>query len=169
MLRHIQLFAAAPGREEEAARALTRWLAGVADAEPFRGGAVLREYAGEFGDIAGAFAVMYDLESREAGAAFREATRDVPNPMAQDVPGNEPADQGAVLFAGGAGHAGPAAHVHDADGGHPDGHAHGDRQDMGAPELRYDRGGGLLARLMHGHFTIVEERAASPAVATREG
>ncbi|MFP5380194.1 MAG: hypothetical protein ACLGHP_10700 [Vicinamibacteria bacterium] len=162
MLRHFQLFAPAPGREAEAERALLRWLDGVATAAEFRGGAVLREYAGEFGDVQGALAVMYDVESRESGAALRQATASVPNPMAQDVPGDEPADQGAVLFNG------SAAHGHDNGHDHvhgDDDHAHG----AGLPGLRYDRGGGMLARLFHGHFTVVEGRAAaSSASTTRE-
>jgi hypothetical protein len=152
MLRHFQLFAPAPGREAEAERALLHWLEGVAAASEFRGGAVLREYAGEFGDVEGALAVMYDLESREAGAAFRQATADVPNPMAQDVPGDEPADQGVVLFEASTGHR------HGADGdhhGHDSEHAHG----AGLSGLRYDRGGGMLARLFHGHFTIVASQS----------
>ena len=157
MLRHFQLFAPAPGRETEAEHALTRWLEEVATAGQFRGGSVLREYAGEFGGITGALAVIYDLDSREAGAEFREATRDVRSPMAQDVPGEEPSDQGAVLFE-------PAhAHVHTPDGEHP----HGDDAPGSATvsSLRYDRGGGLLARLMHGHFTVVASQV--PAVAAQ--
>lgn len=152
MLRHFQLFAPAPGREAEAERALLRWLEAVNRAAEFRGGAVLREYAGEFGNVEGALAVMYDVESREAGAAFRQATSDVPNPMAQDVPGDEPADQGGVLFESDRGHS------HDGDGDH---HPHRDEHTHGAglSGLRYDRGGGMLARLFHGHFTVVASQS----------
>jgi len=160
MLRHFQLFAAAPGREAEAERALQRWLEGVATAAEFRGGAVLREYAGEFGDVEGALAVMYDVESREAGAELRRATAHVPNPMAQDVSGDEPPDQGAVLYERG--------HEH-AQGGDDDFRPHidedGDAHGTSHGGLSYDRGGGMLARLFHGHFTIVVAQApgASPA------
>jgi hypothetical protein len=158
MLRHFQLFAPAPGREAEAERALQRWLEGVATAAEFRGGAVLREYAGEFGDVEGALAVMYDVESREAGAELRRATADLPNPMSQDVSGDEPPDQGAVLY----------ARVHDhAHGGNDDSHAHldegGHAHGASFGGLNYDRGGGMLARLFHGHFTIVAAQA--PGVA----
>jgi hypothetical protein len=162
MLRHFQLFAPAPGREAEAERALLRWLDGVGTAGEFRGGAILREYAGEFGDVEGALAVMYDVDSREAGAAFRTATAGVPNPMAQDVPGDEPPDQGAVLFES------DHAHGHSVDGDHgPDDegqHAHA----AGLSGLRYDRGGGMLARLFHGHFTIVAARPADASADRRE-
>jgi len=155
MLRHFQLFAPAPGREAEAEHALARWLEEVAMAGQFRGGSVLREYAGEFGDIAGALAVIYDVESREAGAEFREATTGVRNPMAQDLAGDEPADQGEVLFQSSHGH------VHGADGEHP--HDDHGSQAPAPPSLRYDRGGGLLARLMHGHFTIVASQPPQAA------
>ena len=158
MLRHFHLFAPAPGRETEAEHALTRWLEEVATVEQFRGGTVLREYAGEFGGITGALAVIYDLESREAGAEFREATRDTPNPMGQDVPGEEPSDQGAVLFES------AYEHVHGADGEHQ--HNDDASGSATASSLRYDRGGGLLARLMHGHFTVVAMEPA-PAVAAQ--
>lgn len=148
MLRHFQLFAPAPGREAEAEQALQRWLDEVQSADEFRGGAVLREYAGEFGDVVGALAVMYDVESREAGAAFKRATSHVPNPMAQDIPGDEPADQGEIIFR--------SAHTHTAgsdDHGHDHDDAHGRAR---ASELHFDRGGGLLARLMHGHFQVLK-------------
>ena len=160
MLRHFHLFVAAPGREEEAERALRHWLDAVREAPQFRGGAVVREYAGEFGDIRGALAVMYDVESREGGRAFREHTSSVPNPMAQDRPGAEPADQGAILF-------GDAGHSHD----HPHNDGHGDHVHAAADavaSLDFDRGGGLLARLMHGHFEILAQ-ATGPVVRTGQG
>jgi hypothetical protein len=166
MLRHFQLFAPAPGREVEAERALIQWLEQVRGVEEFRGGFVLREYAGEFGEVVGALAVMYDVESREAGAAFRKATADIRNPMAQDVPGDEPADQGIVLFQSAHGHAhGAERAAHDDHGG---GHGH-EHPDTGSPatSLGYDRGGRLLARLMHGHFTIVA--SGSPSTAPSPG
>lgn len=156
MLRHFQLFAPAPGREAEAESALRRWLEGAATATEFRGGAVIREYAGEFGDVEGALAVMYDVESREAGAELRRATAHVPNPMAQDVAGDEPPDQGAVLY--------ERDHQHYGSG-NIDSHTHGeqDGHGQGAPHggLDYNRGGGMLARLFHGHFTIVAVQASA--------
>lgn len=154
MLRHFQLFAPAPGREAEVERALLRWLEEVAAAVEFRGGAVLREYAGEFGDVEGASAVLYDVESLEAGMASRQATVHVSSPMTQDIRGDEPADQGAVLFEPG------RQHSREGHGGeqHPqDDHAHK------APlsGRRYDRCGGTLARLFHGHFTIVASQSST--------
>lgn len=155
MLRHFQLFAPAPGREAEAEQALQRWLDAVQDAEEFRGGAVLREYAGEFGNVVGALAVMYDVDSREAGAAFKRATSHIRNPMAQDIPGDEPADQGEVIF--------QSAHTHAGlEDGHDHDHDHGEGE---SPNLDFDRGGGLLARLMHAHFEVLKTAAMGRAAA----
>lgn len=160
MLRHFQLIAPAPGREAEVEQALCRWLEEVQTAAGIWGGAVLREYAGEFGEIVGALAVMYDVESREAGAEYRRATAHIRKPMSQDVPGDEPADQGEIIFRSAHGH----AHGSNDHGHHHEAHD-GERL---VETLRYDRGGGLLARLMHGHFTIqaVSSRAAAPAASS---
>jgi hypothetical protein len=160
MLRHFHLFVAAPGRQDEAERGLRQWLAEASQAPQFRGGAVLREYASEFGEVRGALAVIYDVESREAGKAFRDATAGVANPMAQDIPGQEPPDQGSILFDS-------ADHPHD---GHA--HAHGDDHSHvpahAADALDFNRGGGLLARLMHGHFEILAQAdSATDLVAQR--
>ena len=148
MLRQFQVFAAAPGRRAEAEDRLRSWLEAASGAPQFRGGAILREYAGEFGPIEGALAVLDDIESRDEARAFRAATESIPNPMAQDVAGAEPADQGAVLFA--------APHIHGPDGHEHDGH----EPDV---HLDYDRGGGLLARLLHGHCEVVAQADARPA------
>jgi len=151
MLRQFQVFAAAPNRRSEAEERLRTWLEAVSSAPQFRGGVVLREYAGEFGPIEGALAVLYDVESREDGKAFRAAIEAIPNPMAQDAAGAEPADQGAILFR--------APHRHGPDG-HHDVH---DDHDSATSQLVYDRGGGLLARLLHGHFEIVTAVGAPTA------
>ncbi len=166
MLRHFHLFVAAPGRREEAERGLRQWLASVSSAPQFRGGAVLREYAGEFGDVEGALAMIYDVESRAEGKAFRDATAGVPNPMSQDIPGAEPPDQGAILFP-------EDGHDHSRNG---HGHSHGGEDDHShvpqdaVASLDFNRGGGLLARLMHGHFEILASAPSSadvPAAAER--
>ncbi len=148
MLRHFHLFVAAPGRQEEAEAALREWLESVRTAPQFRGGSVLREYAGEMGAVQSALAVIYDVDSREEGRAFREATKAIPNPMSQDIAGAEPPDQGAILF-GREAH-GPEDHKHDTD----DAHSH---VPAGGVDLDFDRGGGLLARLMHGHFEVMAD------------
>lgn len=148
MLRHFHLFVSAPGRQSEAEEALREWLDNVKSAPQFRGGAVLREYAGEMGAVQSALAVIYDVASREEGRAFREATKAIPNPMSQDIAGAEPPDQGAILF-GRKAHE-PQDHDHAPD----DAHSH---LPASGVDLAFDRGGGLLARLMHGHFEVLAD------------
>ncbi|MGH3799348.1 MAG: hypothetical protein ACRDTD_04280 [Pseudonocardiaceae bacterium] len=166
MLRHFLLFAAAPGRQEEAERSLCAWLDAVKDAPQWHGGAVLRGRPGEFGEIL-PLALIYDVASADEGRVFKEFTKAVPSPMADDLPATNGPDQGAVLF-------GRASRPH------PHDHEHGSQPlDRAAIEtaqqsepagpmgaLAFDRGGGLLARLMRIHFEPVVEAPAS-AVATR--
>ena len=170
MIRHFFLFAAAPGRQGEAEEALGAWLAAAADKPEMRGGAVLRARAGEFGDFEPPLAVTYDVVSREAGLAFKEAMSGIPSPMAADIPGAEPADQGAILFAGGHGHDHRHGDGRGHDHGHQDeghhqhaepGHAHLGVSGDAAAKIEFDRGGGLLCRLMHAHFEVIAEAQAS--------
>lgn len=155
MLRHFHLFVAAPGRQTEAEDALREWLENVRSAPQFRGGSVLREYAGEMGAVQSALAVIYDVESRDEGRAFRESTKGIPNPMSQDIAGAEPPDQGAILF-GRSAH-GPEDHRHDTD----DAHSHVPASGV---DLEFDRGGGLLARLLHGHFEVLADAPVQAGV-----
>jgi len=97
MIRHFFLFAAAQGRQEEAERALCEWLASSKQFPQFLGGAVLRARAGELGDMPPPLAVTYDVKSREEGKAFKTASKSIPNPMSEDIPGIE--DQGTCCSA----------------------------------------------------------------------
>lgn len=154
-LRHLFLFASAPGRYEEAEHALRTWLAAIDTAPQVRGGALLRGRPGEFGDLPPLLALTFDLASAQDGPAFKEAIKTVPNPMADDIPGSNPPDQGHVLFDG----------CHDphqhGDHDHP-GHA-GEHAHERSANLEFDRGGGLLARLFHGHFEVIEDVQPAPA------
>ena len=170
MIRHFFLFAAAPGRQDEAEAALGTWLAAAAAWPQMRGGAVLRARAGEFGDFQPPIAVTYDVESREAGLALKEAMQAIPNPMAADIPGTEPADQGAILFADGHGHGHEHAPAHEhaaGDGGdhqHAEpGHPHLRVSGDAAAKIQFDRGGGLLGRLLHAHFEVIAGALAAPS------
>ena len=166
MIRHFFLFAAAPGRQGEAEESLSAWLSAAADRPEMRGGAVLRARAGEFGDFDPPLAVTYDVESKEGGLALREAMSEIPNPMAADIPGAEPPDQGAILFAGGQGHdhgqQHEGRHQHEGDHHHAEpGHAHLGVSADAAAKIEFDRGGGMLGRLMHAHFEVIAEAPAA--------
>jgi len=164
MIRHFLLFAAAPGRRDEAERALCGWLDAVKDAPQWHGGAILRGRAGEFGRIV-PLAVTYDVASPDEGRAFKEATKDAPNPMSDDATVGP--DQGAVLF-GDYGR----AHPHDRESGleSPDRATGSQRSEPTDPidALTFDRGGGLLARLMRVHFEALAEAPASFAARDHE-
>src|SRR5215210_5591362 len=150
MIRHIHWYVAAPGREDEAERALKTWIGLMPKADGFRGAEVLREDDHNQGVLA----VIQMWDSPEAASAFNAANKRS-NPTLPDIAGPTPADQGAVLFGkdgghGGHGHGdhghshGDAGHSH---GGHGDGdHGHGAQASFA--ELNFNRGGGLLARLL---------------------
>jgi len=144
--RHFFLLVPASGREDEAARALSDWLARVQDLPGFRGGAVLREYAGEFGGLPNVLALTYDLEP-ELRHAFWDTTSTLPDPMRPDLPGPIPPDQTAALLT-------DAGHTHTAD--HDDAHTHaGDHVHDIGEHLEFNRGGGLFARVLHVHSEIL--------------
>jgi hypothetical protein len=142
MLTHFLLFAAAPGRHEEAEQTLCAWLDAVKDAPQWQGGAVLRGRPGEFGEIH-LLAVTYQVASREEGLAFKSVTATTPNPMAEDRPDDASPDQGSVLFGATAAAASETA-----------------------PSLVFDRGGALLARLMRIHFEPLADAPSSARAVT---
>jgi hypothetical protein len=151
LIRHIHWYVAAPGREDEGERALKKWVGLMASAEGFRGAEVLREDD----HMRGVLGVIQMWDTADAAKAFNAANKRA-NPTLPDLPGPTPADQGAILF--GSDHA-HGDHGHDHGQAH--GHAHGDEHghDHGATGalsgLDFNRGGGLLARLLHGHFEVV--------------
>lgn len=175
MIRHLFLFAAAPGRQEEAEQSLGTWMAAAADFAQFRGGAVARARAGEFGDLQPPIVVSYDVDSREEGRALKAAMAAIPNPMAIDIPGVEPPDQGAILFADndhdhGHDHADGRDHDH-ATGGHQHdepAHEHLHVSEDALSEIEFNRGGGLLCRLMHAHLQVIAQVAPAQREAGAE-
>ena len=149
MIRHIHWYVAAPGREDEAERALKTWIGLMPKADGFRGAEVLREDDHNQGVLA----VIQMWDSPEAASAFNAANKRM-NPTLPDIAGPTPDDQGAVLFGKAGGH-GDHGHDH-GDGGH--GHGHGAPASFTA--LDFNRGGGMLARLLHGHFEVREQATA---------
>jgi len=97
----------------------------------------------------GVVAVVQIWDSAEAAKAFTAANKRA-NPTLPDVPGPTPADQGAVLFGSDHDH-GDHGHDH----GHEHGHDHGGQAPFAA--LDFNRGGGLFARLLHGHFEVAAQ------------
>lgn len=152
MIRHIHWYVVAPEREDEGESALKTWVARMQGATGFRGAAVLREAD----HMQGVLSIVQDWDSVEDARAFNAANKSG-NPTLPDIAGPIPPDQGAVLF--------DAGHKH-GHGGHEhgdQGHSHGDHGDHGHESQRafegldFNRGGGLLARLLHGHFEVVSQ------------
>ena len=149
MIRHIHWYVAAPGREDEGERALKNWIGLMAAAEGFLGAEVLREDD----HMRGVLGVVQMWDSAEAAKTFNAANKRS-NPTLHDIPGPTPADQGAVLF--GSGHAhdhGDHGHGHDHDD--EQGHVHGAHEPFAG--MDFNRGGGLFARLLHGHFEVIAQ------------
>lgn len=144
MIRHIHYYAVAPGRQSEAERALIKWTTQMEKANGFSGAEVLREDD----HMKGVVAVVQDWDSDEAVGAFLAANK-AANPTLPDVAGPTPRDQGGVLFAG---HGRADEHGHD-HGDSPHGHDHASPADLS--KLDFNRGGGLFARLVHGHFDVI--------------
>ena len=84
MHRHTFLLVPAPGRVEEAVSALSAWLEQVEHLPGFHGGAVLREYAGEFKGFPDVLTLTYDLDA-ETRHEFWEAAKALPDPMRPDI------------------------------------------------------------------------------------
>ena len=155
MIRHIHWYVTAPGREDEGERTLKNWIGLMATAEGFRGAELLREDD----HMRGVTAVVHMWDSAEAAKAFNAANKRS-NPTLTDIPGPNPADQGAVLFESSHGDHGHGDHNYNhghGDRGHGAGHGHThDAQEL-FTGLDFNRGGGLFARLLHGHFEVVAQ------------
>ena len=162
MLRHSFLLVPAPGREEEAVSALTRWLRAVEALPGFHGGAVLREYAHEFKGFPDLLTLTYDLD-RDTRHTFWEAAKALPDPMRPDIGDDIPPDQSAIIFAGES-HSHPGGGHEDQSHDHVDGHEH-----ASVDQLDFNRGGGLFARVLHVHAEVLADttRHASAAVGER--
>jgi hypothetical protein len=155
MQRHTYLLVPAPGRGDEAVSALAAWLKQSEGLPGFHGGAVLREYAGEFNGFPDVLTLTYDLD-RDTRHAFWDAAKALPDPMRPDVGDEVPPDQSATIF-GNAGHSHDGAGDHDHD--HPHGHSHDEHDHPSADQLDFNRGGGLFARVLHVHSEILVDTA----------
>ncbi|TDE12280.1 hypothetical protein [Jiangella asiatica] len=142
--RDLFMLVPAPGRADEALIRLSNWL-GELDGHPgYLGGAVLRESAGEL--LPDTMVLMLEFESTAAARALWPKLRGLQTPVTPDGDDRNPPDQGRVLFE------------------LPDPPALGasnDDPEPAAPTLDYNRGGGMLARLLHVHAEAVHEFAAT--------
>ena len=133
--RDIFIFVARPGATEEAKKYLGEWLRSLDGHRGFRGGAVLEEVAGEL--LPGTLAMLMEFESTEAARALWPKIENTVNPLYPDDKADASPDQGTAFF-----------------DGTRDVAAEG-----GELPLRFSRGDGLLARMLHIHAGVVEEVA----------
>ena len=133
--RDIFIFVAKPGHAEEAKKYIGEWLTSLAGHPGYLGGSVLEEVAGEL--IPDTIVTLMEFESTEAARALWPTIENTVKPLYPDEKGDKTPDQGAAFFRS------------------PEG------EDAAAPELRFTRGNGLLARMLHIHAAVVEEVSTS--------
>jgi hypothetical protein len=126
--RDFFLLHPAPGRAEEARRALGNWLIELESQPGFLGGSVLDEFKKEI--VPDAIMLTLRFETTHAFRAFWERVRGTGYCVEADGDDPNPPDQSAVLAAP------------------PDSELHTGK------DLVYDRGNGLFARLFHMHSLV---------------
>jgi hypothetical protein len=135
--RHLRLVAK-PGHGDEAKKYLGEWLRSLVGSPGYLGGSVLEEVAGEL--LPDTLVVTMEFESTHAARAFWPTIAGTVNPLDPDdkTLGKLP-DQGIAFF-----------------DGTKDAVAAG-----GELPLKFTRGDGLFARMLHVHAAVVEEVSAS--------
>ena len=135
--RDLFIFVADPEKCEEAQAYLSDWLRELDGHPGYLGGAVLKESAGELFD--NTLVLALDFESTEAARALWPKIENTVNPLYPDDKSDKSPDQGTAFYDG------TAKSVAD-----------------GAPlPLRFTRGNGLLARMLHIHAEAVDEFATA--------
>ena len=135
--RDTFIFVAKPGAEDEAKKYLGEWLRSLDGHPGYLGGAVLEEVAGEL--LPNTLVLQLEFESTEAARALWPKIENTVNPLYPDDKSDKSPDQGSTFF-----------------DGTKDAVAEG-----GDLPLKFNRGDGLLARMLHIHAAIAEEVTAS--------
>lgn len=135
--RDIFIFVAKPGTGDEAKKFLGEWLRSLDGHPGYLGGSVLEEVAGEL--LPDTLGLLMEFESTQAARAFWPTIADTTNPLDPDDKSEKSPDQGIAFF---------------------DGTKDAVAQGADLP-LRFSRGGGLFARMLHVHAAVVEEVPAS--------
>ena len=134
--RDVFIFVARPGATDEAKKYLGEWLRSLDGHPGFRGGSVLQETAGEL--LPGTIAMLMEFDSTEAARALWPKIENTVNPLYPDDMSDKSPDQGIAF--------------------------HDDTRAVAAQggelPLRFSRGDGLLARMLHIHAEVVEEVVA---------
>jgi hypothetical protein len=131
--RDIFIFVARPGTGQEARKYLGEWLRSLDGHPGYLGGSVLEEVAGEL--LPDTLALLMEFESTEAARALWPKIENSVNPLYPDDKSDKTPDQGTAFF---------------------DGTKQTVAEGAETP-LRFTRGNGLLARMLHIHAAVAEE------------
>ena len=135
--RDIFINVAKPGKGEEARKYLGEWLRSLEGHPGYLGGSVLEEVAGEL--LPDTLVLTMEFESTEAARALWPKIENTINPLYPDDKSDKTPDQGTAFFDG----------TKDAV------------NDGAELPLKFTRGDGLFARMLHVHAAVVEEVAVS--------
>lgn len=135
--RDIFIFVPRAGAADQAKKYLCEWLRSLDGHPGYLGGSVLEEVAGEL--LPDTLVMTMEFESTEAARALWPKIEDTVNPLYPDDKSDKTPDQGTAFF-----------------DGTKDAVAAG-----GELPLKFTRGDGLIARMLHIHAAVVEEVSAS--------
>jgi hypothetical protein len=135
--RDIFINVAKPGKGDEARKYLGEWLRSLEGHPGYLGGSVLEEVAGEL--LPDTLVLTMEFESTEAARALWPKIENTINPLYPDDKSDKTPDQGTAFFDG----------TKDAV------------KDGAELPLKFTRGDGLFARMLHVHAAVVEEVAVS--------
>lgn len=130
--RDLFIFVPEPGKADEAQTYLGSWLRSLDGHPGYLGGSVLKEVANEL--LPDTLVLVLEFESTEAARALWPKIENTVNPLYPDDKADSSPDQGTAFF---------------------DGTRNALKE--GAPmPLRFTRGNGLLARMLHIHAAEVD-------------
>ncbi|WP_043497198.1 hypothetical protein [Georgenia sp. SUBG003] len=131
--RDLFIFVADPQRADEARDYLSNWLRELDGHPGYLGGAVLQESAGELLD--NTLVLALDFESTAAARALWPKIENTVNPVYPDDKSDKSPDQGSFFY---------------------DGTKQAVKDGAELP-LKFTRGDGLLARMLHIHAEAIDE------------
>ena len=139
--RDIFIFVPQPGKAVEAKAYLGDWLRSLDEHPGYLGGSVLEETAGEL--LPDTLVMLLEFESTEAARALWPKIENTVNPLYPDDKSDKSPDQGTAFF----------------DGTKETVKAGGETG------LKFTRGNGLLARMLHIHAAVADEFSTETAAA----
>ena len=131
--RDTFIFVPKPGTGDEAKNYLADWLRSLDGHPGYLGGAVLQEVAGEL--LPDTLVMQMEFESTEAARALWPKIENTVNPLYPEDKSDKSPDQGTAFFDG----------------------TKDTVKEGGEVPLKFTRGNGLLARMLHIHAAIAEE------------